>query len=544
MEDDASHVVEARTHVASQGDGTMLLPIRKTQERHNGWMEGKKDACSRVEVARFREDGMGSSWPMRLWDDTPSTREPGFHSACACVVPAFPDAVHDVPRGPVSRTADRTCERKRRIDRHPRRPNADSTAVPLHSPQRVSSPTLLPSVGQDGASRGSIFSRREREVVSTTTIAPTTMEDGRTSRRVAVVTGASSGLGTATAKILARQNHTVVLACRSEEKAKKTAEEIKREEPAADVRVGPTLDLCRLESVQKFAKKFQEDYKKLHVLVNNAGAPNGSDAKRETVQDAKPSEGTSSLYQQAHPLARANVIGAHALTRLLMPSLMNSGDARVVNVSSVTHRLANFESADALFRRCDYGQTKLANVLFTFELQRRWGQEGKFNAVAVDPGGVRTGIWDKHKNFPWFAKRVVEWCYAPAEDAAKLVAFAATQKLPEGAMGNGNQDPTLRLLARGAFAWPPVTLSPWQGGQERGWTQRTYAAVVLLPLSLLDQPLRFFWPSFMSNAKAVCAAPAAYDRGLAEDLWEASENAVFGRSQRCTGQPTPTRKVP
>lgn len=152
-EDGASHVVEARTCVASQADGTVLLPIRKTQERHKGWMEGKTDACWRVEVARFREDGMGRSWPMRLWDDTPSTREPGFHSACACAVPAFPEAVHDVPRGPVSRTADRTCERRRRVERRPRRSNAASKAVPVTSSQRVSSlspPRSVPIVRAEG----------------------------------------------------------------------------------------------------------------------------------------------------------------------------------------------------------------------------------------------------------------------------------------------------------------------------------------------------------------------------------------------------------
>lgn len=373
---------------------------------------------------------------------------------------------------------------------------------------------------------GGIGHRRSNE--------PRTMadDDGRKARRVAVVTGASSGLGRATARLLAKQNHTVVLACRSAERARETAEEIARWEPESDVRVGPTLDLCRLESVQAFARKFREEHGKLHLLVNNAGAPHGSDAKRESARDATtPTVGDRCRYNEAHPLARANVLGGHALTRLLMPSLLESGDARVVNVSSVTHRLAQFESAAALFQRCDYGQTKLANVLFTFELQRRHGKAGKLETVAVDPGGVRTGIWDKHKNFPWFAKRVVEWCYSPADDAAKLVAFAATQTLPHGAQGNGNQDQRLRLLARGAFAWPAVTRCPWQGGQEKGWTQRAYAALVLLPLSLLDQPLRCVWPAFMSHPKAVCAAPAAYDRALAEDLWEASEKMVFGEGQ-------------
>ncbi|DBB18667.1 TPA: hypothetical protein ACH3X3_000279 [Trebouxia sp. C0006] len=183
--------------------------------------------------------------------------------------------------------------------------------------------------------------------------------DGRT----AIVTGATQGIGKEVAKELARQGATVVLACRNLDAARDCADEIRAAQPAANVVVGPALDLSQPNSIRKFATTYQQQQRPLHILVNNAGA--------NYMPESYTSQGVGILCQ-------VNYLGPYHLTRLLEPQLAASAPSRVVNVSSIMHRAASVNSNIHRFltdwnKGSQYANTKLANVLFTYAAQRRLG---------------------------------------------------------------------------------------------------------------------------------------------------------------------------
>lgn len=208
--------------------------------------------------------------------------------------------------------------------------------------------------------------------------------------RVALVTGANSGLGLETARALAARGATVVLACRSLARAEQARQELL---PAAE---GPLdlleLDLGDLQATVRSAAVFADRWGRLDLLINNAGVM------------APP----RSLSRDGYELQFAvNHLGHFALTRALLPLLWHSPGARVVTVSSGAHyfgRIA-FEDLQAE-RRYDrwraYAQSKLANVMFTLELQRRLQQEADQRpggpgdappmALAAHPGFARTNL--------------------------------------------------------------------------------------------------------------------------------------------------------
>ncbi len=200
--------------------------------------------------------------------------------------------------------------------------------------------------------------------------------------RTAVVTGANSGIGFAAAQVLAGRGGTVVLACRDTGRAKEAAARIIAAAPGAVVSV-VRLDLASLASVREAAAEIRGRHDRLDLLVNNAGVmipPYGTTADGFELQIG------------------INHLGHFALTGLLLDRLLPVPGSRVVTVASLTHRASqiNFDDLQSqrrYRRQAAYGQSKLANLLFTYELQRRLGAAGaRTSALAAHPGFARTKL--------------------------------------------------------------------------------------------------------------------------------------------------------
>ena len=200
--------------------------------------------------------------------------------------------------------------------------------------------------------------------------------------KVAIVTGANSGIGYDTARVLAQHGVTVVMACRNMSKANEAAEQIRATKPAGTVEV-MQLDLGDLVSVHQFAETFRTRYTRLDLLINNAGImvpPYG-----------KTAQGFETQFGVNH-------LGHFALTGLLLDLLTQTPGARVVTVSSGAHLMGKIDFDDLngerkYDRNRAYAQSKLANLLFTYELQRRLLAAGYGTlAVAAHPGWTATNL--------------------------------------------------------------------------------------------------------------------------------------------------------
>ena len=201
--------------------------------------------------------------------------------------------------------------------------------------------------------------------------------------KVAVVTGANSGIGFATALGLAKAGADVVLACRNPADAAAAAARIRSEAAAAHVET-QRLDLADLQSIRAAAAQLLTDHPRIDLLVNNAGVM-GPPTRRTTADGYELQFGT-------------NHLGHFALTGLLLPALLNSPGARVVTVTSMAHTTGRirFDDLDAS-REYDpydaYAQSKLANVLFAFELDRLADAAHRpLISVAVHPGLSPTNL--------------------------------------------------------------------------------------------------------------------------------------------------------
>jgi len=201
--------------------------------------------------------------------------------------------------------------------------------------------------------------------------------------RVAVVTGASSGIGMETAGALGAKNARVILAVRDLEKGAAAVAWIRARHDAADVEVSE-LDLARLDSVRAFAGKFASSHERLDLLVNNAGVM------------APPLSRTADGFELQFG---TNHLGHFALTGLLMKLLKKTPGSRIVTVSSNAHRFGRPDFGDPHWERRRYspwrayGDSKLANLLFTHELQRRLSADGGNPvAAAAHPGYTATDL--------------------------------------------------------------------------------------------------------------------------------------------------------
>ncbi|WP_326948505.1 SDR family NAD(P)-dependent oxidoreductase [Amycolatopsis sp. NBC_01307] len=197
--------------------------------------------------------------------------------------------------------------------------------------------------------------------------------------RVAVVTGANTGLGFETAQVLAERGASVVLAVRDVEKGKQAAAGFGA---GADVTV-QELDLASLESVRTAAAELHTALPKIDLLINNAGVMY---PPRQTTR-----EGFELQFGTNH-------LGHFALTGLLLDLLLPVPGSRVVAVASIAHRLRaaihfdDLQWENSYDRVAAYGQSKLANLLFGYELQRRLAPHGTTAALAAHPGVARTEL--------------------------------------------------------------------------------------------------------------------------------------------------------
>lgn len=385
--------------------------------------------------------------------------------------------------------------------------------------------------------------------------------DGKT----CIVTGATAGIGREAAAALAARGARVVLACRDVPLAHKVAQQIRQKHPGCDVTVGPALDLGSMESVRVFAAAYRAQGRPLHLLVNNAGANN--------LAAWHTPEGIGGLCQ-------VNFLGPYQLTRLLEPVLIQSSPARIVNVSSTMHRCAalrpfaaepagsaqpdgggELPAPDGGGRAGDdpgmaallrswrrgsgYATTKLANVLFAYECQRRLGALG-VQSCAVDPGGVASNIWKRSV----FESPQLSWLlhlYAPPSDGATAVVHAATvpwgsergaaarlaaqRRAAPAAGSNGlsfEPEDDLRFYARGLFASPPMTaIDATPGRGLHGALSKALWVASAGVLSVMDWPARrLSGGRLAAHTTCVPSSPTSYDAELAARLWNAAADAA------------------
>ncbi len=202
--------------------------------------------------------------------------------------------------------------------------------------------------------------------------------------KVVLVTGANAGLGLAAATMFARAGGRVLLACRSQQKAETAMDGIRTEVgPSADLAFVP-LDLASLESVAAAADSVRATESRLDVLVNNAGLM--------AVDESRTEDGFEMQFGVNH-------LGHFALTAGLAPRLLATPGSRVVTMSSLGHRAGRLRLDDLYLERRGYDrwrpyfQSKLANLLFTLELQRRLTEAGAGTiALAAHPGNSATEI--------------------------------------------------------------------------------------------------------------------------------------------------------
>jgi NAD(P)-dependent dehydrogenase (short-subunit alcohol dehydrogenase family) len=279
--------------------------------------------------------------------------------------------------------------------------------------------------------------------------------------RVAIITGGNTGIGFAAASVLANKGARVVLAVRNRDKGKHAADQIAATCLHAEVSV-QELDLASLDSVWDAAAQLKSTHPRIDLLINNAGVmftPEGCTDDGIELQFA------------------TNHLGHFALTGLLLDQLLAAAGSRVVTVSSLAHRMRGSTNFDDVERPCErvaaYGRSKLANLLFTYELQRRLTLKGLGTiAVAAHPGNSRTELF---RNSP-------SWLRIGSQVLGPLV----SQSPEMGAL------PTLRAATdpevRGGQYYGPGAL-----GEQRGYP------------------------------KAVHSSAPSHDEGLQLKLWNVSE---------------------
>ena len=249
--------------------------------------------------------------------------------------------------------------------------------------------------------------------------APTSPMQGK----ICMVTGATSGIGLITARTLAQQGARVIVVGRDPERGATTVGRIVQEtgNPRVDLLLA---DLSARAEVRRLAGEFQHRFARLDVLVNNAGA----------------------LFTRRHLSADGiemtfalNHLGYFLLTNLLLDTLKASPPARIVNVSSDAHRGARMNFSDLQGERRyggwrTYSQSKLANLLFTYELARRLEGTG-VTANAMHPGFVATGFSRNNRGLFGLLMRVAQLTALSPEQGAETLIYLATSPEVEGVTG-------------------------------------------------------------------------------------------------------------
>jgi NAD(P)-dependent dehydrogenase (short-subunit alcohol dehydrogenase family) len=243
------------------------------------------------------------------------------------------------------------------------------------------------------------------------------------SQKVCLVTGATSGVGRVTAEALAQQGATTIIIARNPERGTATVRRIRQTTGNPQVEM-ILADLSAQADVRRVAREFQSRYPRLDVLVNNAGA---LFSRRVVSLDGI--EMTWALNHLAYFL----------LTTLLLETLRASAPARIVNVSSEAHRHADvsFDDLQGQHRYRGwraYAQSKLANVLFTYELGRRLDGT-HVTANALHPGFVATNFGRNNRGLAGIIFRALQWTAISPEQGAETMLYLATSPQVEGVTG-------------------------------------------------------------------------------------------------------------
>ncbi len=230
--------------------------------------------------------------------------------------------------------------------------------------------------------------------------------------KVALVTGANTGIGRVTARELAARGAHVFIACRSADKARPVLDELRTQAGGAKVELLP-LDLADLSSVRACAQAFLDRGLPLHLLVNNAGI---AGARGQTPAGFELAFGV-------------NHLGHFLLTQLLLDRLKQSVPSRIVTVASRAHTRVGGIDWEAVCQPTrartglpEYGVSKLANVLFSAELGRRLAGSG-VSTYALHPGVVASDVW---RSVPWPLRALMKLGMISTEQGALTTLYCAT----------------------------------------------------------------------------------------------------------------------
>jgi NAD(P)-dependent dehydrogenase (short-subunit alcohol dehydrogenase family) len=244
--------------------------------------------------------------------------------------------------------------------------------------------------------------------------------------KICLITGATSGIGKAAATALAAMGMTLILVGRNERRASEVLYQIRNRIGNSNVEF-LQADLSDQGAVRELARKIMSKYDRLDILINNAGARFND--YRESV------DGIELTFATNH-------LGAFLLTSLLIEPLKKSDGARVITVSSGTHHGVPNEfktnwQPDDYNRKISYGQSKLANVMFTYELARRLSGT-HITANTVDPGGVATNLGRNNGLIAWVRHLVyyaIKRELLSSRQGADTVVYLATSQEVEGVTG-------------------------------------------------------------------------------------------------------------
>jgi NAD(P)-dependent dehydrogenase (short-subunit alcohol dehydrogenase family) len=244
--------------------------------------------------------------------------------------------------------------------------------------------------------------------------------------KIVLITGGTNGIGKSTAEGLAKMGATVVVVGRDPQKTEQVVAAL-RQSTGNPTLEGLVADLSSQQDIRRLASEFKTKYKRLHVLVNNAGA---IFADRQLTVDGI--ERTFALNHLAYFL----------LTNLLLDTLKASAPSRIINVSSAAHRWGrirfdNLQGEKSYHRMLAYGSSKLANILFTIELARRLEGSG-VTVNALHPGFINSGFGknntDRGLSANFYAKIAPFFSRTPAEGARTSILLASSPAL-EGVTG-------------------------------------------------------------------------------------------------------------
>jgi len=253
--------------------------------------------------------------------------------------------------------------------------------------------------------------------------------------QVCLVTGTTSGIGTVTARELAKMGATVVMICRNRAKGEVVQAEIKAASGNAQVDL-IVADLSSLAEVRRAANEFKQRYAQLHVLIHNAGGING--------EHKVTSDGLETTFA-------TNYLAPFLLTQLLLDTLKASAPARIVNVSSVAHTRGKIDFADLQgaqrysFTKA-YGQSKLAQIYFTYELADQLQGTG-VTVNALHPGAVASNFNNGMRGIARVIGGVIYFLAGiSAEKGAQTTIYLATSPEVTGVSGkyfvNGKETPS------------------------------------------------------------------------------------------------------